>query len=212
MKINPDLTYPIGSYYITENSSNPANKFGGTWQLVRRTYGGELLAYGVAKNTTTGSTTFTSNQYRPMSDLELSVDLREDYSGQNVLWFDSGAWRIYTYGIVGMVKATCIVSGLSKGNYGFWWSSNANPLPTGTSMSPSTRCPLLGGIPTNGYGGSVMTYYYKIPTGTNDNFYVNPKWAPYAGDFIPGGGGVGICVEVEVYASTGLHYIWKRTA
>lgn len=212
MQINTDLTYPIGSHYVSEDGTNPGNKFGGTWELVRRTYGGELLAYGVAKNTTTGSTTWTGNQYRPMSDLGISVDIREDYSGQNVLWFDSGAWRLYPQGIVGMVKYTAIVTGLSQGNYGFWWSGNDGGVPSGVSMSPSSRCPLLGGIIANGYGGCLMTYYYKIEPGTTANFYLNPKFAPYNGNFMPGGGGVGICAEVEVYAATGLHYIWKRTA
>lgn len=212
MNINTDLTYPVGSHYVSENSTNPSSKLGGTWELVRRTYGGELLAYGVAKNTTTGSTVFNSNQYYSMSDLEISEDLKDDYSGQNVLVFEWGAWHIYTQGIVGMVKSTSIITGLSQGNKAFWWSGNANPLPTGVSMSPSTRCPLVGGITSGNYGGCLMVHYYKITPGTTGNFYVNPKWCPYNGDFIPGGGGVGLCVEVEVYAATGVHYIWKRTA
>lgn len=212
MKINTDLTYPVGSHYVSENSANPSSKLGGTWELVRRTYGGELLAYGVAKNTTTGGTVFNSNQYYSMSDLDISEDLKDDYSGQNVLVFEWGAWHIYPQGIVGMVKSTSIITGLSEGNQAFWWSGNANPLPSGVSMSPSTRCPLVGGIVANNYGGCSMTHYYKVVPGTTDTFYVNPKWCPYNGNFKPGSGGVGICCEVEVYAATGIHYIWKRTA
>lgn len=212
MKINPDLVYPIGSHYITEDSANPSLKFGGTWELVRRTYGGELLAYGVAKNTTTGSTVFAKDSYRPMSDLSLSPEILMDYSGQNILRFNSGTWHIYPQGIVGLIKSTSTVTGIgASGTQGIWWSGNSNTLPTGVTMSPSTRCPLTGGINGANYGGGSLVHTYKVD-GVTENFYVNPKFTPYGGAMTPGSGGVGCVLQIEVYASTGLHYIWKRTA
>lgn len=212
MKINTDLIYPVGSHYVSENSANPSSKLGGTWELVRRTYGGELLAYGVAKNTETGSTTLPANQYCAMSDLGLSVDIKDDYSGQNVLWFDNGAFRIYPQGIVGMIKATSIVTGYYNTNIAIWWEGNGNSLPTGVFMSPSDRRPLLGGSDSDTYGGCIIQHFYKVNSGVNQQFFINPSFLPYNGAFRPGTGGVGICLEVEVFAATGLHHIWKRIA
>lgn len=211
MNMNPDFMYPVGTYYTTEDSNNPSRKLGGTWTLVRRTYGGELLAYGVANNTNNSSEKSGGMRF---SDLGLTESLKEDYSGQNVLEFYYGTWLIHTRGIVGMVKANAIISGQSTGNVGFWWGGTGSTLPDGVQMSPITRTPLLGGGITSGnYGGCLMPYQYRITPGiSNVNFYVNPTVTAYNGSFIPGNGGVGISLQVEVFAATGLHYIWKRTA
>lgn len=210
MNMNPDFMYPVGAYYTTEDGNNPARKLGGTWTLVRRTYGGELLAYGVANNT--NSVAEKSGGIR-FSDVGLTEDLKEDYSGQNVLEFYYGTWLIHTRGIVGMVKANAIISGRSTGNSGFWWGGSGSTLPSGVQMSPSTRTPLLGGTPTYQYCGCLMSHQYKVTSGiSNIDFYINPTVTAYNGNFIPGDGGVGISLQVEVFAATGLHYIWKRTA
>lgn len=208
MKINPDFIYPIGSYYTTESSENPSLKLGGTWELVRNTYGGELIAYGVAKNTTTEYTDYSTT--KTMADMKMSADILEDYSGQNVLKFEAGTWSIYPQGIVGMIKATSILTGYYNTNIAIWWGGNGNSLPTGVFMSPSTRCPLLGGSDSDTYGGCIIQHFYKVTTGVTSQFFINPAFKPYNGAFRPGTGGVGIVLEVEVFANTGKHYIWRR--
>ena len=210
MKMNTDLMYPIGTYYTTESSTNPSNKLGGTWELVRETHGGELLAFGIAKNTTTEYTYY--DRTIAMSELKLSSDILEDYSGQNVLKFEAGTWSIYPQGIVGMVKSNAIVTGLYNTNIAIWWGGNNNTLPTGVYMSPSTRCPLLGGAVADNYNGCSLQHFYKVTTGVTSQFFINPVFKPYNGVFQPGTGGVGIVLEVEVFANTGKHYIWKRVA
>ena len=80
-------------------------------------------------------------------------------------------------------------------------------------MSPNSRTPLLGGMVAYNYGGCPMAYQYRVTPGiSNVDFFVNPMATAYNGSFKPGNGGVGISLQVEIFAATGLHYIWKRTA
>lgn len=57
-----DLIYPIGSLYLSTNSTNPATLFGGTWEQIT----GYYLYAGTGGNTsgsnTSGSTVLTAKQ------------------------------------------------------------------------------------------------------------------------------------------------------
>ena len=114
MQMNPDIMYPVGTYYTTENSTNPSSKLGGTWELVRQTYGGELLAFGVANNDNDKSAMSGGMKF---SDLGIKKDMLVDYSGQTVLEFSAGTWLVHSRGIVGLVKANAIISGRSNRSY-----------------------------------------------------------------------------------------------
>lgn len=65
-----DMVYPIGSIYLSVNSTNPSELFGGTWEQIKGyyLYAGETLGTGGSNETSsngagaTGSTILTANQ------------------------------------------------------------------------------------------------------------------------------------------------------
>ena len=164
--------------------------------------GGRLLAYGSAYNNTSQNSEWTKDNDYAFSDPKIpsKVSKIKDYIG-NVLTFDSGTFKVYTRGIVGMVKCTLSISGQGKSGFvGFWWKDNQNTLPTGVELQENGSMVLQTGPASATYGGQTIMYMYFIDTDNDVNFFVNPKFAPYGGNFAPASGGVKCIMRVEVYS------------
>lgn len=214
---NPVGYYPIGGIYMSDNNTNPGTLFGGTWQLMRSFYGGELLAYGTAWNSATSNKAFAFNtstySYYGVSDIlgGIYTDSLHNYVS-NILMGSSGTIFVQTQGIVGMVEANVEISGLNdnSGCYGIWFGrNNKNELPTGVTLNGGGTLHTINGH----FGGNSTRYFYNI----NDNdqgssFFVNPEWMPYGGTFIPCHSGTKTVLQVKAFAKGGTTYMWKRIA
>lgn len=81
--------YKVGDYFITHNTENPGNRFGGTWQLVKDRFligaGGD---YGLLTEGGESAHTLTTAEM-PSHDHELPHEILADWrSGQ---WLESGS-------------------------------------------------------------------------------------------------------------------------
>lgn len=207
-----DTAYPIGAIVYTTTNENPSTKFGGQWEKVRTYTGGELIAWGVQESTS-NSVVFTKNTNYAWSDPAINTNksaVIENYI-DGILTAQGGAIYVSPKGIVGMVEAECTLSGLGyEGITGIWWNGNQNPLPTGVTIYPRGNGHLLGSPIGYSYGGNTTIYKYKVDNGITDEFYVNPTFKPYNGNFAPCNGGVTSSLQVKAYARYGLTYMWKR--
>lgn len=210
-------SHPIGSMYYSAGEENPAEIFGGTWEKVRSFYGGELIAYGRIQNTVSNTTAVTVGNVIVISDKCVP---EKQYNTVNlidgIITVDSGAFKIYTQGIAGLVEAQMIVGGRSEADCaGIWWLGNANEIPDGVEMWPNTETnqPLCH-IPSNSFGSGMNTYLYHIKdTAAEDtSFFVNPCCKAYAGSFTPCAAGTASALIVKVFAKSGITHSWKRTA
>lgn len=70
-----DLVYPVGSVYISTNSTSPETLFGGTWEQIKDRF---LLACGDAYSN--GSTGGRANHKHPTSGHTLTIDEMPSHS------------------------------------------------------------------------------------------------------------------------------------
>ena len=199
----------IGETYITTTNESPSSLFGGTWELVRTFYGGELIAFG---NITSSGANKTFNQDATIEFSNGNVTNRNPYYKSyidDVLSTKNGTFLVKTKGIVGFVDCHITWSG-SGSCTGFWWRGGQTtfPLPDGVTMTYSgSMTGRIGGT----YGGSSNYYQYYVENDPTDGeFYVNPSAVVYGGNFNLGAGGVTSIISVKVYAKNGASYLWKK--
>ena len=210
------LSRPIGSIYISNSNTNPGTIFGGTWVCERATAGGELIAFGVVNGSGMASKTAQAGTWYAFSSEETSYyktpTIQNYISG--ILEYTAGTLKCHTKGIVGMVESHMYISGrASTTNQGFWFGGNKNNLPTGVTFLPDNGNGVLvgGGAVSNQYGGQGITNFFLVDTNSDVEFYINPSWCPYQGNFEGCNGGVKSQLLVKVYAKAG-YYVWRRTA
>ena len=209
---NPMGYYPIGGIYTSSDNTDPGELFGGTWELERRFYGGELLAYGTAWNSGSSSLVCYNTVYYSISDVLGGI-----YSSHlcnhmpDILTDDSGTIYVNTKGVVGLVEATMKISGqLDSSTYGIWFRrDNKNELPPSVILTGGGV--LLSAEGT--YSGACDTYFYNVSdSDEGTGFYVNPIWQPYGGTFYPCRAGIDSVLQVKAYAKGKVTYMWKRVA
>ena len=167
--------------------------------------GGRLLAYGVAYNGSSNSTVINKDN---LIDFSNSLIPNKIFNIKNVeeevLIGQSGAFRVKTKGVVGMVKATMYLTGVGQSGFtGFWWGGNSNELPDGVNLLNLNGSNVLTTGPTSGaYGGSSNSYIYSVEENTpvDTEFFVNPVASCYGGNFIPASGGTRCTLIIEVYS------------
>lgn len=209
---NPVGYYPIGGIYTSSDNTDPGVLFGGTWELERRFYGGELLAYGTAWNSTISPLVASNGVDYGFSDIlpssVYSSHLRNYMP--DILTASSGTIWVQTKGVVGLIEATVEISGSNDSCNGIWFlRQNKNNLPDSVTLTGGQGLIALNGA----YTGASTKYFYNI----NDNdagtdFFINPVWRPYGGSFYPGNGGTASTLQVKAYAKGKITYMWKRVA
>lgn len=97
-----DKIYPIGSIYISANSTNPHDLFGGTWEQLRDRF---LLGCGTKENGTTGGE----------ENHTLTVAESPSHNHRELYWGDGSTYQF------GVNRSS------GGGMWGFdYWSSGAN--------------------------------------------------------------------------------------
>lgn len=213
-----DKYYRVGDLYSTTSNDNPSILFGGTWEKIKSFSGGELVAMGAIYYGKTNTVYDGTMKIKP-SDLDNKTYYISNII-DGILKFDSGTFRLYTLGVVGVVDVSLTISGYGSGSsHGIWWlEENANTLPTTVQLwknnSTNAHGPLTAGIASNTYGAGSNNYVYECTKGTSTNFYINPQFVAYPGaaGLTIGNGGVGSQMIVKVYAAGGINNVWKRTA
>ena len=98
-----DIIYPVGSIYISVNSTNPSQLFGGTWERIKDKF---LLASGdtYANNTTGGSASnFIQGTFTTGSSRNTTESISLSYSGTGypiavMIFIDGGTYNNGTGG------------------------------------------------------------------------------------------------------------------
>lgn len=107
-----DTVYPIGSVYISVNSTSPASLFGGTWEKIS----GKFLL-GISDNNELGDTGGNATHNHNAGTLNAKIGFQSDDSGESLRMkyatsqnFNSPEYITYTLGTI-------------KHNEGFWASN-----------------------------------------------------------------------------------------
>lgn len=210
---NPMGYYPIGGIYTSSDNTDPSELFGGTWRLMRRFYGGELLAYGTAWNSTNSDITCNANTNYGISDVLGGIFSSHLCNHMpDILTASSGTIWVQTKGVVGLVEATIEISGQTdnSGCYGIWFiEENKNPLPSPVILTGGGALKSINGY----YSGNSSTYFYNVSDDdVGTNFFVNPIWQPYGGSLKPCRSGIKSTLQVKAYAKGKVTYMWERIA
>ena len=209
--------YPVGaSYFNDDPNKDPSVSFGGTWEKVRTFYGGELIAFACV-------TALGVHVVDPNIDTSFGADAMGTENAGTKYWYitnyiddiiikGNGAVKINTKGIVGMVEATCQITGLGGTNQtGIWFNGNNNALPSNVEMYPSNNNnTLMSGPIGTVYGGCSNNYIYKVLDDTNTTFSVNPRFRAYNGGMTINSGGTKSSLLVKVYAKPNVSYMWRK--
>lgn len=86
--ITLDMIYPVGSIYMSVNSTSPATLFGGTWERIQDTF---LLAAGT--NHAAGSTGGEENHVLTVNEIPSHNHNYAQYVG-SVGWSGSSSWNV----------------------------------------------------------------------------------------------------------------------
>lgn len=209
-----DNILQIGDIYFTSTSDNPSERLGGTWELVRSFYGGELVAFGTIVNHSSNTKVVAQDEVVPFSDISGKTSNITNYV-DDILTFDSGTFMAKPKSIVGMFDVQMFITGLGgTGLKAIWFRGQDGTLPTGVTFLPVNGTGVMGTMTDAGYGGATATYFYKIDDTASDDaqFYINPTYAPYGGSLIPASAGTKCCLLVKAYAKGGTNYMWKKVA
>ena len=213
--------HPVGSVVMTNTNTNPSETYGGTWELVRRLWGGELIAVGQAWTTSAYGYALTSNQVYAFSSQEVGT---KNYSGWNFIGElfvgEGGTLKCKPQGIAGTIVVDMFLSGEcqsgSNNESGIWFrNENQNALPTGVTMQGGNQPLFKVGVAGN-YGAAHNQYIYQLAQGVTDEFYINPRFLCYRNPTWLSRGGTGCKLIAKAYARNPVgatnQYLWKRTA
>ena len=215
-KGNPMGYYPIGGICTSHENINPGELFGGTWELIRPFYGGELLAYSTTWNTRDSETRFMQDSSNGFSDIFAGDNTSNHICNYmpDILTKSSGTIWVQTKGVVGLVEVNVEIGGHSgTGCHGIWFKmDNKNALPQSVVLTGGS----FQGLYTDNnklYSGTSCRYFYNIADDdTGSNFFVNPIWTPYGGNFQACSSGIKSFLHVKAYAKGVTNYVWKRIA
>lgn len=212
--------HPVGSIVITSTNTNPSGTYGGTWELVRRLWGGELIAVGIAKASAEAPSAMTSGTVYAFSQNYSGAT--KEYTTWNFLGGifngEAGTLKCYPNGIVGTIIVDVYLSGScesgTNSESGIWWrNSNSNPLPAGVNMmSSDSREPLSMLGKAGDYGSAYNQYIYSLAQGVTGDFFINPQFLCYRNPTWLTRGGTGCKLIAKAYARNESQYMWKRTA
>ncbi|MGN0967161.1 MAG: phage baseplate protein [Candidatus Coprovivens sp.] len=121
------MLYPIGSIYMSVNSTNPSQLFGGTWEQISGRF---LYCTTTSKttggSTTTGSTTLTINQIPSHRHPGIYWS-----AGSAAMGLDAGGNNVYLQhnwtGYNGYVSTDKLVTGYTGGSQGHTHPQNLPP-------------------------------------------------------------------------------------
>jgi len=210
---NPMGYYPIGGIFTSTENINPGELFGGTWQLMRTFYGGELVAHGSAWNDKASSLVASKEQSYGFSDILGGGVYASNITNYipDIFTPSSGTIWVQTKGIVGLVEAYIEISGMiNSGCIGIWFhDENKNTLPSSVILTGGQGLMAVNGS----YSGAATTYMYNVSNlDTGTDFFVNPLWSTYGGSMNPGVAGTKSTLHVKAFAKGGTTYMWKRIA
>lgn len=101
LHLSADLIYPVGSIYMSVNSTNPSTLFGGTWEQIKDKF---LLSCGdtYSNGSTGGSASHTIDYSNLPSQIARSMALTKHTNGSSIGGIDAGNWANLSLSDAGM--------------------------------------------------------------------------------------------------------------